>query len=356
MNKKLIIHIGTEKTATTSFQIAMAKARKSLGDIGILYPQSLGPHWHRDLATYCLDHQCKDETFAEKEITGPEDLRRFRRDLNQAFERELANHDDAKACIISSEHFHSRLKTSQSIALLKDFLFSYFDNVHILCSLRPQVDLATSLASTAARAPIRVDEEFFTNISKNSKYYNYDLFLSAWERVFGIENITVIPFKRQTSLLPWLSFHLDQDIASLVNIGRDNTSLDIEAISFLNFAKEHGIYSRSLNQVFDRMPCVTKIDLPRRIAEDIQSKFANSNLAICERYQDIVVSDLTIDLDVYQELGNLDLCNSSLALERAVCHLTNELVRVINSNKKLKEEIKKKPGLPPRPAHFTGSI
>jgi len=350
MTNKLIVHIGTEKTATTSFQIAMSKAHKPLRDLGILYPQSLGPHWHRDLATYCLDHKSKDETFAEKKITTTEDLNSFRHELRQAFESELSGNANAKACIISSEHFHSRLKTTQSIDLLKGFLFSYFDNVHILCSLRPQPDLATSLASTAARAPIRVDEEFFASISGNSKYYNYDLFLSPWEQAFGIQNITIVPFKRQTSLLPWLSSNVDPNISSLVNIGRDNTSLDVQAISFLNFAKEHGIYTRSLNQIFDRMPCVSKIALSRRLAEDIQSKFAKSNLAICKRYQTIDISDLTTNLDDYQELGNLDLCNSSPSLDRALCHLTNELVRVISSNQKLKEELRQWRDLPASPS------
>jgi hypothetical protein len=329
----------------------MSKARKPLHDIGILYPRSLGPHWHRELATYCLDFKSKDETFSEKNIINIESLNTFRHELRQAFESELANNDTTKICIISSEHFHSRLKTPQSIDLLRNFLHTYFDNVHILCSLRPQPDLATSLASTAARAPIRVDEDFFTSISEKSKYYNYDLFLSPWEEAFGIENISIIPFKRQPSLLPWLESHVDQKISSLVSIGRDNTSLDIQAISFLNFAKENGIYTRALNQVFDRMPCVAKIALPRRIAEDIQNKFTNSNLAVCKRYQNISISDLSVNLDTYQEHGNLDLCNTSQALDRAVCHLTNELVRVISTNRKLKQEIKQKLDSQASPSH-----
>ena len=50
----LFIHIGTEKTGTTSAQTGFARARDHLRKQGVLYPQSLGLPNHLYLPAACL--------------------------------------------------------------------------------------------------------------------------------------------------------------------------------------------------------------------------------------------------------------------------------------------------------------
>lgn len=46
MYKKLILHVGCEKTGTKSIQRALANGRRRLAERGIIYPRSLGIENH----------------------------------------------------------------------------------------------------------------------------------------------------------------------------------------------------------------------------------------------------------------------------------------------------------------------
>lgn len=57
---KAILHIGTEKTGTTSFQSFMHRNRDAVLARGVLYPDRLGGDNHRLIATYGLSLSTAD--------------------------------------------------------------------------------------------------------------------------------------------------------------------------------------------------------------------------------------------------------------------------------------------------------
>lgn len=59
----LIIHIGTEKTGTTSIQNGLHANRDALTQAGIYLPVSLGGHNPRQLATYAMKDGRPDDVF-----------------------------------------------------------------------------------------------------------------------------------------------------------------------------------------------------------------------------------------------------------------------------------------------------
>ena len=58
---KAVIHIGTEKTGTTTLQEFLHLNRANLKNQGIAYLQSPGERNNRKLATYCMNHNNVDD-------------------------------------------------------------------------------------------------------------------------------------------------------------------------------------------------------------------------------------------------------------------------------------------------------
>ena len=87
---------------------------------------------------------------------------------------------------------------------VRKLLQQFFDEIEIVCFVRPQIEVALSLASTAARVGKLVDLNFF-NISNERFYYNYYEMLSMWIKVFGKKNINVVSFKRNINVVKFFS-------------------------------------------------------------------------------------------------------------------------------------------------------
>ncbi|MFN3867408.1 MAG: hypothetical protein ACK4MD_11960, partial [Demequina sp.] len=108
---KLVLHIGTPKTGTTTLQRWFAGNRAAVLAQGVWYPETLGAENHRKLTTHARDSDRPDDSFARLGIRGPEDHARFRRDLEAAFDAEAdrARAAGARAALISNEHLWSRI-------------------------------------------------------------------------------------------------------------------------------------------------------------------------------------------------------------------------------------------------------
>ena len=113
------VHIGTEKTGSSSIQAFMCLNREPLRQRGALYPQSLGPLNHRKLRNYAAsDHTHLMGAEVREHPGGTEG---FRADVARDFDLEIAG-TSCGSLIVSDEHFHSALATRQEIQRLADFL------------------------------------------------------------------------------------------------------------------------------------------------------------------------------------------------------------------------------------------
>lgn len=184
---KCILHIGTEKTATTLIQewlyhnkLALEKQGVGLSSV-IAYPNN------RKLVAYFQNHY--DDFFRNKKISNKEQKSEFFKDFLSDFKNEVEIFK--KKCdrfVITSEHFHSRLIDIESIHRLKQFLDSIFDDVIIVCYFREQSAVRTSLYSTAIRGGfVGSIADFQRDIDESNHYYNYYQMFSKWRDVFGVE-------------------------------------------------------------------------------------------------------------------------------------------------------------------------
>ena len=120
-----IIHVGTEKTATTTLQRLFDRKRPALAAERVAYTRSagVGNNWRLAVAAY--DNDRVDDRSVDAGVDGPESRRVFRAQLLAALTEEVttarAGHD-VDTLLLSSEHFHSRLTRESEIRRLAEML------------------------------------------------------------------------------------------------------------------------------------------------------------------------------------------------------------------------------------------
>ncbi|WP_111747861.1 hypothetical protein [Salinisphaera orenii] len=185
---RVIIHIGTEKTGTTTLQETLGKNRKALRKAGIAYLAGPKLKNARDLAAAYVPGGKPDDYLAAWGIGTDEERSRFRADTEEYYRSQLEKaRKKCHTAVLSSEHFHSRLQTADSIGHLKGLLEPYADEMVIVCYLRRQVDMVVSMHSTVLKSGGGPSFKGHTeNMLRSDRYYcDYKKMLDNWDSVFG---------------------------------------------------------------------------------------------------------------------------------------------------------------------------
>ncbi len=192
----LVLHIGTEKTGTTTIQEFLHLNRKLLAKNGFYFPKSVGMRNHQPLASWCLSGNRDDVFLRMNNLIEPKRREKWRTEFINSFEEELSGLKfGIKQVVISSEHFSSLLRKTAEIETLKLLLDKWFKNIRVLVYLRRQDFLFLSRFSTACRAG-KVIEPLMPDPAKLSFFYDYQKLLNKWSRIFGKENILPAVFEK----------------------------------------------------------------------------------------------------------------------------------------------------------------
>lgn len=196
---KIVLHIGTEKTGTTTLQKVLLDNKEHLLKEGVYYLHGEGLDNSRDIAAACIDDGAGDDYLDSKGISSPEERQAYRKRLKKVVHDKIDNLPEiVHTILISSEHFHSRLLDVSSVVFLKEWLKPYANEFKVFCYLRRQVDLVTSFYSTELKegGSRSLDECAKSMLKEKNHYCNYDIFLSKWEEVFSKDEIRVKCFER----------------------------------------------------------------------------------------------------------------------------------------------------------------
>ena len=188
---RVVLHIGTEKTATTTLQDFVYANREVLRQKGVVLSDVLGKTNNRKLAAFCVPEKNFDDYFKDRRIRTVEAKRAHFQGFRDSFiseARQLSR--TAHTLLITSEHFHSRLRDTASIERLKAVLDEISDDVTVLCYFREQSAVVYSLYSTAIKSGNVLDLTAYAArcVPKND-YFNYFRFFGKWRDVFGRERL-----------------------------------------------------------------------------------------------------------------------------------------------------------------------
>ena len=296
-NVKIDIHIGMEKTGSTSIQAALAMAGEELRKNGIMFSRALNYPSNNYLAVAFQDDNKIDGLRIVNGIAGSEALADFRKRLLCDFIEELRN-GDCQRIIVSSEHLSSRLLSINEIKKLKDFFEPFASEISIYIYLRPQADFYISHYSTAVKFEDSI--EFFTFPPKRSVREDlfYDRLLAKWEAVYGVEKIHVRTFEQSrlddndivVDFWNWL--RLPEKVRP--EIKKRNSSLDVKKLEFLRLFNSHipRFSSGRLNPArgniaaaIDRIePLGEKLEIPEREKIKFMTMFEKGNRKIAHEY------------------------------------------------------------------------
>tara|TARA_B110000483_G_scaffold137277_1_gene164136 strand:- start:4468 stop:6093 length:1626 start_codon:yes stop_codon:yes gene_type:complete len=247
---KAIVHIGTEKTGTTSIQRYLYQNRAKLKGAGFYFLQSAGKRNNQALPAYCLDENRPDDYFRNQRIQTLKQRQEFKRLFIKAFDSEirgLPRH--VTTVIMSSEHFHSRIRTEAELDNLSELLTPYFDEIKIVCYLREQATTCKSYYSTHLKSGGTDSfSEFLGRCRPENVYFNYHEMLANWERGFGFESLDVSLFLQER----FLNGDLLDDFTAKIDatlVGALNKPNEVENESFTPFGQA---LARAVNIIFPR--------------------------------------------------------------------------------------------------------
>ncbi|WP_077329093.1 hypothetical protein [Virgibacillus siamensis] len=195
---KAILHIGTEKTGTTTIQNGLRLNKKKLYKKGYFVPESLsgglGKCNHVKLACYAMNDIKENNLKKLEGINQQKQMRSYRQQVQEKFREELDGCTVSNV-ILSNEHCSSRLVQPREISRLKAFLDCFFDEVKIIVYLRRQEELLISGFSTAITTGSKHKMISPEKYSKQVNRFNYYQLLNKWSKVFGKGNIDVNVFE-----------------------------------------------------------------------------------------------------------------------------------------------------------------
>jgi len=356
------IHIGLEKTGTTTLQEFAYQNKSLLAEDNIYYPDSPGIKNHTNLPAFAYDKNLNDLA-VRKNITNPNDRLYFRNSFQEKFSKEIETIRAKKMnLLVSSEHLSSRVGDEPEIRKLLSLFTSFDYQPKIIVYLRRQDEMLLSTYSTWIKCG--ATEELNHN-SYKKKRYDYLKQLKLWENTVGQENIIVGLFHPKRLL----KGDLIQDFCDKIGINpkryvlpeaKLNKSLSAKQLAFLKD------FNRSIPELIDgdknpfRGDLITALEgiadsdkavLPDSIKSEIQKYFKKDNEQIRKIYFPDIEGSLFPDKSKAAKNNNPskltleDLNHITEGLWKFQQHRINKLNQTYRDQHryigKLEEEVKK---------------
>ncbi|MEO0913121.1 MAG: hypothetical protein AAFY59_09035 [Pseudomonadota bacterium] len=325
---KLVLHIGTEKTGTTSFQRWAYANGDALRRDGVWHSKALTLPDNRALAVIARDPDKAEDGFHLFGITDEASHAAFRAEIEAALAADVAEARAAgmRIYLVSNEHLQSRLFTQEMVDRVAAIMRPHFDEIEVICFLRPQLDTAVSLASTGSRVGLKIQRSQFETLQAGSAYYNFQALLDRWADAFGKENVTPVAFKRNKNTVAYFRERLALSGTDYQPEMRLNSALDFRAIAIgnqLNLPRflEDGRHNPNRQFYMEEIPFEAPLTLSRDFGMAVHERFEPFNAEIAAAWPEITEEDLTPDWERYPEQGTLDLledCDLGPALRYVV--------------------------------------
>lgn len=296
----LILHIGIEKTGSSSIQTFLFKNKKLLENIGYAYVHTAGRIDHRNLAIAFMAHTESDGYTRVHKIEGEEVRHAFGERVKKDFANEVVSlrNRGIHTVIVSSEHLHSRLTSIFEIQKLGSFLLSVFDDVQIVAYIRDQCKKFPSHYSTRIKSggTLSFRKAFNEYLSGRCDYY--DISFNHWVSTFGKDALSVQVFDRKS----FYQGELIQDFLNQTDIKLDpaklrglksyvNSSLSKNACVFLRFLNIF-LPKNSMKGIVIREWFIKKLNhipgkswsLTAKQSQQIKKKYCESNEAFRKHF------------------------------------------------------------------------
>ncbi|MEM9764505.1 MAG: hypothetical protein AAF968_18695 [Pseudomonadota bacterium] len=288
-----ILHIGAEKTGTTSIQESLHANRAQLASAGIAWPEFLGHRNHKLLAAAALPPDSEDAAMAGNAFAGSRTAHAAHR--NDVAARIAALAESHGQVLISSEDLQ-RLPR-HAVEALGTILRPCFTRFRIVVFLLRQDLLALRRRAQLIRTGHMAPAGFPTLESPaEHRFYDYAALLADWAAVFGDEAILPVPIGEGSSSegadsVDLFYRALQIDAEAFAPVPRLNASPDSPSLEILNRANGMrllpGDARRSqLERRLARFEPDRRAPVSREEATAFLNRFADSNATLSTRWLD----------------------------------------------------------------------
>ena len=227
-HKTLTLHIGTEKTGSSSIQKFLKTNQKLLSESGTEIPKTLGDGIHYKLQLMANSDEFQDDFLRNLGLHRDMDKRKKAiAQWRKEFKDEIDN-STTMNWIISCETLHSRLTTEEEIEKLKTILEPLFEVINVLVYLRNPVELMTS------RANEYVKSGFILEIPRPAEQQGFDICnhehtIKTWRNRIGqgefMPRLFDRSFLKNKDLIDDFCSCCNIDRSKLIGVQRQNSSM-----------------------------------------------------------------------------------------------------------------------------------
>ncbi len=300
---KCYLHVGVEKTGTTTVQEFLHTNRDRLAEHGCLVTTAAGErnNWKLPVAAYDLEQ--RDDLTRAAGVVGDGDLDRLRRqlvgDLSTVVKR--AERSGCRQVIFSSEHLQSRLRTDTSLKRLASVLDAIgVGQVQVVVYLRDPAALVSSLYSTMVKngstgwRPPGPEHPYFNRVC------NHQRTIEQFQSVFGAGSVIPRIFQPQdlvgASIVDDLLFAVglgDLDTGDMARPAPLNESLSTTAVQILRRVNQYVplVVDDSINparaglvETIERNNWGSKYQVDSETVAAYRDAFASSNRWVRDRF------------------------------------------------------------------------
>ena len=194
MRPTLILHIGLERTGTTSLQRFCVDHRRELRAASVCYPTNnlaFAGYNHAPLASCYLPEGVKDFTIASAPVRKKAVLDSLKRDIERS---------GAETVLISSEHFSAQLQSAQIKELAADF--AEFD-CKVAVVVRDHQARFFSCYATHIKSGGNATLAAFADatLASDCRQFRYAEIIADWREAFGESNLAAVAFDRRGDAL-----------------------------------------------------------------------------------------------------------------------------------------------------------
>ncbi|MDC7218882.1 MAG: hypothetical protein PQJ59_03015 [Spirochaetales bacterium] len=299
---KCFVHIGTEKTATTTIQKFFHLNKEIMLNNGYIYTQSTGSPNNRGLSVAAYNLSRRDDFTRQHKLDSDQELLLFQNKMILKLKKEInlimKDFPDSGTIIFSSEHFQSRLTDINEIIKLKKILNEFnIDDIKIILYLRRPADIANSLYSTAIRSGSTIEAPHYPNNPYWNNVCNHRRTIERFSTVFGDKNIIPRIFDKKE----FVNGSIIDDILSIIdmpnrdyiypkNANESLSALGVEILRRLNNIVPMWIKNKpnknraNLVSYIQRHFSDSKYIMPEKLYEAYDLEFEASNEWVRNKY------------------------------------------------------------------------
>ena len=215
------LHIGVEKTGTTTIQTFLDRNRLALqSEQHVVVTRRFGIGNSRDLATYAIrDDYFNDDHLMELGITTVDAKEEFKAHVSMELSRLVAENARSDRLVLSSEHFQSRLKSVAEVSALRVLLDANgFSVESVVVYVRDPAEVIESMYSTALRGGAAVQPPTSADNPHWNHICDYRATIERWCSAFP--NALVQPRLFRPDLFPDKSLIADFCAALTIKLSR----------------------------------------------------------------------------------------------------------------------------------------